>query len=272
MKNLILLISFSFCFYQLAQAQVKVTSTGKSILGLERVGNDPTNQVSTESLGTGTDAYRTRSRISFGDFGNSGSGEYAFLGEARMNVTGSGNDDSDALHIHGSTGIYFSTTSSGAYVGMKLDATGNLSVRGTLTQNVSTFSDIRLKKNILKIDSSLSILSKLNGIKYDFTPASSLDPKLRADLDKLKPTDEKEKKAVEDSKKCIDKATATVKGQYGLSAQEVQKVLPTIVTTSDDGYLAVNYTALIPILIEAVKSQQKQIEDLQKQVDALKKK
>ncbi|MDX2072148.1 MAG: tail fiber domain-containing protein [Haliscomenobacter sp.] len=272
MKNLLLLIIFALSFFagHYGIAQVKVTSTGKTILGLERSGNDPSAQVTTEALGVNpSDGLRTKSRISFGDYGYSGSGEYIFLGEARANITGGG-DDSDALHLHGSNGIYFSTTSTGAYVGMKLDVSGNLLVRGTLTQNVSTFSDIRLKKNILKIDSSLSILKKLNGIRYDFTPA--VNSKYRADLDKLSPSGEKEKKALEDAKKSIDKASAPVTDQYGLSAQEVQKILPSIVSTSEDGYLAVNYTALIPILIEAVKSQQKQIEDLQKEVELLKKK
>ncbi|WP_353481187.1 tail fiber domain-containing protein [Haliscomenobacter sp.] len=273
MKKMLFLIGFivSFGVCQKAFAQVKVTTTGKVILGLERVGNDPSGLVSTEALGlNSSDAYRTKSRISFGDFGNSGSGEYAFLGEARANITGSASDDSDALHLHGSNGIYFSTSSTGANIGMKLDVNGNLLIRGTLTQNVSTFSDIRLKKNIIKIDNSLSILNQLNGIRYDFTPI--VNSKLRTDLDKLNPTDEKEKKALVDAKKNIDKASTTVTDQYGLSAQDVQKVLPSIVSTSEDGYLAVNYTALIPILIEAVKTQQKQIDDLQKEIELLKKK
>ena len=48
---------------------------------------------------------------------------------------------------------------------------------------------------------------------------------------------------------------------YGLISQEVEEILPTIVDTSK-GLKLLNYTALIPFLIESVKEQQAQIEDL----------
>lgn len=39
--------------------------------------------------------------------------------------------------------------------------------------------------------------------------------------------------------------------------------MPELVTETSDGYLAVNYMAIIPILVEALKEQQTQIETLQ---------
>lgn len=48
---------------------------------------------------------------------------------------------------------------------------------------------------------------------------------------------------------------------YGLLSQEVEEILPTIVDTSK-GIKLLNYTALIPFLIESVKEQQVQIEEL----------
>tara|TARA_Y100000034_G_C6826309_1_gene372574 strand:- start:819 stop:1043 length:225 start_codon:yes stop_codon:yes gene_type:complete len=45
----------------------------------------------------------------------------------------------------------------------------------------------------------------------------------------------------------------------GIIAQEIEKVLPEVVMTRDDGFKAVRYERLIPLLIEAIKEQQKQI-------------
>jgi hypothetical protein len=50
----------------------------------------------------------------------------------------------------------------------------------------------------------------------------------------------------------------------GVIAQEVEEVLPEIVTTRENGYKAVKYEKIVPLLIEAIKEQQTQIEDLKK--------
>ena len=50
--------------------------------------------------------------------------------------------------------------------------------------------------------------------------------------------------------------------EIGLLAQEVETVLPDIVMTDEDGRKLINYTAIIPILIEAVQSLQQQVDDL----------
>ena len=50
---------------------------------------------------------------------------------------------------------------------------------------------------------------------------------------------------------------------YGMIAQEVKEVLPELVSEDAAGYLSVNYIELIPLLIQAVKEQQSQIQELQ---------
>ena len=50
----------------------------------------------------------------------------------------------------------------------------------------------------------------------------------------------------------------------GVIAQEIEKVLPEVVTTRDNGYKAVKYEKIVPLLIEAIKEQQKQIDELRK--------
>ena len=49
----------------------------------------------------------------------------------------------------------------------------------------------------------------------------------------------------------------------GVIAQEVDKVVPEIVTTRDNGYMAVKYEKLVPLLIEAIKELSGQVKDLQ---------
>ena len=104
---------------------------------------------------------------------------------------------------------------------------GNAWLQGSLTQN----SDARLKKNIVPLCNSLHSLLELNGYTYNWIDTQS------------------------DSTK-----------QIGLIAQEVQKLYPQLVKENDKGVLSVNYTGLIPVLLEGMKEQQQQIEDLKKLV------
>ena len=59
----------------------------------------------------------------------------------------------------------------------------------------------------------------------------------------------------------------------GLIAQEVQKVIPEVVTQITDkeedgmGYLGIAYSELIPVLIGAIQDQQNIIEDQQSQIE-----
>jgi hypothetical protein len=55
-------------------------------------------------------------------------------------------------------------------------------------------------------------------------------------------------------------------------AQEVRELFPELVQEDKEGILSVNYSGLIPVLIESVKEQQKQIDELKKIVEKLSKK
>lgn len=56
----------------------------------------------------------------------------------------------------------------------------------------------------------------------------------------------------------------------GFIAQEAQEVYPKMVTTGPDGMLGVGKASLIPVLVEAMQEQQKQIEDLRETIEDLK--
>ena len=70
--------------------------------------------------------------------------------------------------------------------------------------------------------------------------------------------------------------------QIGVSAQSVQKVLPEVVhiapfdldkdgnSKSGEDYLTVKYDKIVPLLIESIKEQQKQIDELRRELEELK--
>lgn len=105
-------------------------------------------------------------------------------------------------------------------------------------------SDIHLKRNIKPIENSLEVLQKLNGKTYYFS---------RKEFN-------------------MKGADSTDKMSYGFIAQEIQKVLPDLVQANDDsvGTLAINYSGFIPIIVEALKSQQSVIKNLEMQIELLK--
>ena len=61
------------------------------------------------------------------------------------------------------------------------------------------------------------------------------------------------------------------KQKIGLLAQEVQKVFPELVSEDKNGMLAVNYQALVPVLINALKEQEGNYNQLEKSIEILEK-
>ena len=61
--------------------------------------------------------------------------------------------------------------------------------------------------------------------------------------------------------------------KYGFIGQEVEKIIPSIVSSKEnkrlntDNFKSVNYVEIIPILVEAIKEQQQQIDELKKQIN-----
>jgi len=114
---------------------------------------------------------------------------------------------------------------------MQLTSGGNLSIDGTLSQG----SDVRLKRDIIPLQQSLQKILSLSGYQYYW----------------------------------ID--TAKDKNiQTGVLAQEVEKQMPELVTVDADGMKAVNYSGMIPYLIEAIKELKSENEILKKELNLLK--
>jgi hypothetical protein len=133
------------------------------------------------------------------------------------------------------------TLSSSAAV--ELTVIGNQVITGSLTAtgDVVAFStsDRRHKNNIVLISDALSKVTKLNGVTWEWNDD-------------------------------VDAATKETP-KTGLIAQEVQEVLPEVVKERADGFLALDYSKTIGLLVEAIKEQQTQIHSLTLEIEKLKK-
>ena len=112
-------------------------------------------------------------------------------------------------------------------ISLTLQGDGDMTIAGNLTEN----SDIKLKKDLQRITSVLPSLGNIFAYRYKW-----LSPNRGQEL------------------------------QIGLVAQEVQKVYPELVQQSEEGILSVSYTKFVPLLVEAVKEQQSEIQKLRDQI------
>jgi hypothetical protein len=119
---------------------------------------------------------------------------------------------------------------------------GTIYAAGEITAYFS--SDKRLKENIRVIDSAMGKVEKLRGVYFDWTEENI---KSRGGED----------------------GYFVRKHDIGVIAQEVEAVLPEIVATRDDGTKVVKYEKLVALLIEAVKEQQKQINQISQALENL---
>ena len=125
---------------------------------------------------------------------------------------------------------------------MRLEEDGDLHVDGDVIAYSTTISDSRLKNEVKTINSAVDKVKKLRGVEYVWNKGSKEGQK-----------------------------------DLGVIAQEVEKVLPEIVKekkipliteNSDKLFKTVDYEKITAVLIEAIKEQQKQIDELKNQLDA----
>lgn len=146
----------------------------------------------------------------------------------------------------------------------KLDVQGNIRA----WNGFWTVSDEKLKTNIKELDGveCLSILHQIKSYSYSYR----LDELNQEDLTKYE--NDIKKKTADSANSTLPSKGSLSEMQRGFLAQEIQKVIPDIVNESGDGYLSINYIALIPIMLEAMKEQQKEKEELSNQVKILEQK
>ncbi len=163
------------------------------------------------------------------DGGDAGQSKYYHLNEAQYN------------NVVGATklGEQFRITNTRASTSIETGAiviSGGMGISGEIycgdDITAHAASDRRLKENLVKIDNSLDKISKLNGYTYNWN-ATALE---------LYPT--------------------RTERDVGVIAQELQEIIPEAVTERNNGYLAVQYDKIIPLLIECVKELKSEIEKL----------
>jgi len=144
------------------------------------------------------------------------------------------NRENKQTYFYTNNSIRMTIKGSNGYVGI-LDSTPSyqLDVNGTIraTGNVIAYSDVRSKENIKTIDSPLDKVLKLRGVEFN--------------------------------------KIGKKKKEVGVIAQEIEKVLPEVVSTDDEGMKSVAYGNIVGVLIEGMKEQQKQIEALTDIVEEL---
>jgi hypothetical protein len=107
---------------------------------------------------------------------------------------------------------------------------GEIRATGDITAFYS--SDIRLKENIQPIQNALEKVESISGNTYDW-------------------------------KEGFEEMHSHKGNDVGVIAQEIEEILPQIVTNRDNGYKAVNYEKIIPLLIEAIKELSAKVKELE---------
>ena len=107
---------------------------------------------------------------------------------------------------------------------------GEIRAIGDITAYYS--SDIRLKENIVPIVNALTKVNQISGNTYDW-------------------------------KEGYEEIHSHKGNDVGVIAQEIEEILPQIVTNRDNGYKAVQYEKIIPLLIEAIKELSVKVKELE---------
>ncbi len=146
------------------------------------------------------------------------------------------------------------------------------------------YSDVTLKTNIQALpEDTLARVMSLSSIQYDWNleeiqkkgwlrseKKQSQETQIETDNQIITDTKEITDTKLQDREKDVNKHWK--KHQIGLIAQEVEQYFPSLVKTFQDGSKAISYSKFTAVLLEAIKSQQKTIEELKKDMNMLKEK
>ena len=100
-------------------------------------------------------------------------------------------------------------------------------------------SDCRLKKYVKPIKNALDKIDKIRGVEFDWKVTNE---KMRKEIHSFEGHD------------------------VGVLAQEIEEVLPEVVTTRDSGYKAVRYEKIVPLLIQGIKELKDEVEILKSKI------
>ncbi len=184
------------------------------------------NTISGISLGSNLAALTIGTGLSGTSYNGSTAVTIANTG-VTSNVAGTGVSVSGATGaVTISIGQSVATSASPTFAGLTIN--GAITATGDITAYFT--SDKRHKNNIQTIPNALEKVSKLNGVTWEWN---------------------------DDVNEVTKQSPKT-----GLIAQEVLEVLPEVVKQKEDGFLGLDYSKMMGLLVEAIKEQQSQIEEL----------
>lgn len=244
-----------------ASAQLKVNSNGSAMVGSTSYSfytNTPAIKMevhsplagTTDNIGLQSSAYMTGtsySKLAIGILGYAGNG----YNGRNMGVMGYLGGSKNGAGIYGTIYSNLNINISGKYASYFY---GDTKVTGTLyAGNVVNTSDIRLKENIESVsekEGEVSFLDKIMSVdvlEYNLKDCTS---ELFSDSTDM---DEKVTKFI---------AKEKAKRHFGVSAQELQQLFPNLVEEGQDGYLAVNYIELVPVLIRSIQELKQELDEM----------
>jgi hypothetical protein len=223
-----------------------VVSGSKTISGITLGSNLATLTIGTGLSGTSYNGSTAVTIANSGVLSNiAGSGISVSGGTGNVTITNTGVTSAVAgtgVSVSGATGAV--TISIGQSVATSATPTfAGLTINGaiTATGDITAYytSDKRHKNNIQIIPNALEKVSKLNGVTWEWN----------------------------DDVNEVTKSTP----KTGLIAQDVQSVLPEVVKEREDGFLSLDYSKMMGLMVEAIKEQQTQIHKLNLEIEVLKK-
>ena len=282
--KLYLLIILISCLSITSKAQLRVLQNGRVQVGTLRLdGEDPLNVTTMQVFGPHGDM-RSGSKLTFGDFGQFPyNGWNVFIGEY-------GTTDSDQLWLHGKNGIYLTRGGQASNIIAYYNPASNSNFvfnTNLRVNGVDITSDARLKENVQSLQNPLDLLSHVSGVTYNYK-RSEIN-KYR-EPDKSKFTEEQSiqenasdmqtsmdaasiEKANRDKQlqNVIDRKEAeeASRKRIGFLAQDVEKVLPELVKTDEDGVKSIDYIGFIPLLVESINEMRLTIQEQQNEIEML---
>ncbi|WP_368339685.1 tail fiber domain-containing protein [Parabacteroides goldsteinii] len=282
--KLYLLIILMSCLSITSKAQLRVLQNGRVQVGTLRLdGEDPLNVTTMQVFGPHGDM-RSGSKLTFGDFGQFPyNGWNVFIGEY-------GTTDSDQLWLHGKNGIYLTRGGQASNIIAYYNPASNSNFvfnTNLRVNGVDITSDARLKENVQSLQNPLDLLSHVSGVTYNYK-LSEIN-KYR-EPDKSKFTEEQSiqentsdmqtsmdaasiEKANRDKQlqNVIDRKEAeeASRKRIGFLAQDVEKVLPELVKTDEDGVKSIDYIGFIPLLVESINEMRLTIQEQQNEIEML---
>jgi len=142
----------------------------------------------------------------------------------------------------------------------RLDIIGDARATGIWTP-----SDRAFKANIKPLKNSLKKILQISGYSYNYKQDELTKSSKGADKSNLPAS----KLKMQKESTFFEKRKVSNNQTIGLIAQDIQKILPQAVKKDDNGRLNLDYNQMIPLLIEAIKDQQKQIETMKLEIRKL---